>query len=96
MNMQERSTQSNGNGKDPTHELWLIYCQLKHAETEPEAREQLISSARYRLGRVLNALNHFRFEPELPGIQAANLNCRDRQIYLTPDRVQRVIDYENL
>jgi len=29
---------------------------------EPEAREQLISSARYGLGRVLNALNRFRFE----------------------------------
>jgi hypothetical protein len=84
--MQEQSTQTNDNCKEPTHELWLIYCQLKHAETEPKAREQLISSARYRLGRVLNALNRFRFELKSPGIQAANLNCRNRrQKGLTPD-----------
>jgi len=30
--MQEQSTQNNDNRKDPTHELWLIYCQLKHAK----------------------------------------------------------------
>ena len=84
--MQEQSKQDNDNGKDPTHELWLIYCQLKHAETEPETREELISSARYRLGRVLNALNRFRFELKSPGIQPANLNCRDRQNILTPDK----------
>jgi len=83
--MQKQSTQNNDNSKDPTQELWLIYCQLKNAETDPEVREQLISSARYRLGRVLNALNHFRFELKSPGIQPANLNCRNRQKDLTPD-----------
>jgi hypothetical protein len=76
--MQEQGAKNNDKCKDPTHELWLIYCQLKNAETEPEVREQLISSARYRLGQVLNALKS-------PGIQPANLNCRNRQKDLTPD-----------
>lgn len=76
--MQEQSTQNNDN-KDPTHELWLIYCQLKHAETEPEAREQLISSARYQLGRVLNVVNRFQFELKSLGIQATNSSCCDKE-----------------
>jgi hypothetical protein len=47
----------NDKWKDHIHELWLIYCQLKDAETDLLAREQLISSARGRLGLVLNALH---------------------------------------
>jgi hypothetical protein len=78
-NMQEQSSQNNDNSKAPTHQLWLIYCQLKHAETEPEAREQLISSARYQLGRVLNVLNRFQFELKSLDIQAVNSNCCDKE-----------------
>ena len=40
--------------EDPIHELWLIYCLLKDAETNPDAREQLVSSARWQLGLVVN------------------------------------------
>ena len=48
--------------QDPFHELWLIYCLLKDAETDPESRLQLVSSARAHLGQVVNALNRSRFE----------------------------------
>jgi len=50
--------------EDQIQELWLIYCQLKDAETDLPAREQLISSARERLGHVVNALHRVRFKPE--------------------------------
>jgi hypothetical protein len=76
--MQEQ--RMNDNDSDPIHELWLIYCKLKDAETDPATREPLISSARAQLGTVLSALNHYHFEPKSPGIQAANLNCRHRAL----------------
>lgn len=77
--------QDNDIHHEPIHELWLIYCLLKDAETDPDARLQLISSARTQLGRVVNVLNRSRTEPKSPGIQADNLNCRQRQKGLTPD-----------
>ena len=78
---------NNDNGEGQIHELWLIYRQLKNAETAQVAseREELISSARARLGHALNALNRIRFVPKSPRIQADNLNCRCRQKGLTPD-----------
>lgn len=50
-------------GEDLTHELWLIYCDLKDAETDPDARV-LVSSARERLGHLVNVLNRLRVEPK--------------------------------
>lgn len=79
--------QDNDKCEGHIHELWLIYDQLKDAETDPAVRNQLISSARARLGQVVNALNGFRLEPKQPCSQAANLNCRYRQKDLTPDKV---------
>lgn len=75
---------NNDNCEGQLHELWLIYCQLKDAEIAQGAsdREELISSARARLG---HALNRIRFVPKSPRIQADNLNCRCRQKGLTPD-----------
>ena len=46
--------------EDHIHELWLIYCQLKDAETDLPAREEFIRSARGRLGLVLNALHRLQ------------------------------------
>jgi hypothetical protein len=83
--MHEQPMQQDDTCVDPIHELWLIYCRLKDAETDPDAREQLLSSARTQLGCVLNALNRFQLVPKSPGTQAANLNCRDRRKGLTPD-----------
>lgn len=62
--------------EDPIHELWLVYCQLKDAEGDPAACEQIVSSARAQVGRIVNALNRCPLEPKSPGIQAANLNCQ--------------------
>jgi hypothetical protein len=62
--------------EDSIYELWLIYDQLKDAEINKTARDQLISSARTRLGRVVNTLNRFRLEPKSVHSQAANLNYR--------------------
>ena len=53
--------------EDQVHELWLIYCQLKDAEIDLLAREQLISSARGPLGNVVNSLHRVRLEPKSPG-----------------------------
>jgi hypothetical protein len=47
--------------EDQIHELWLIYCQLKDAETDLPSREELITSARGRLGYVVNALHRVQF-----------------------------------
>ena len=54
--MRKRKKHANDKWEDQIHELWLIYCQLKDAETDLTAREQLISSAKVRLGHVVNAL----------------------------------------
>ncbi len=68
------------------HELWLIYCQLKDAETDVPVSDQLIATARRRLGYAVNALNKLGVAPKSPTTQADNLNCRHRQKGLTPDR----------
>jgi hypothetical protein len=64
--MRKRRENIPNTGEDQIHELWLIYCQLKDAETDLPGREQLIRSARKRLGQVLNALHRVRFEPKSP------------------------------
>jgi hypothetical protein len=38
--MQQQRMQDN-NDTEPIHQLWLIYCKLKDAETDPTAREHL-------------------------------------------------------
>jgi hypothetical protein len=67
--------QDNDTCEEPIHELWLIYCLLKDAETDPDAREQLITSARGRLGRVVNTLNRYSLRSKSACIQAANFSC---------------------
>ena len=57
---------------DSIHMLWLIYCQLKDAEDDPASREELVSSARARLGDAVKDLNHLRIEPKSPCTQADN------------------------
>lgn len=42
---------------DSAHDLWLIYCQLKDAESDSNRRLELLQQSREELGRVLNALN---------------------------------------
>lgn len=37
------------------HRLWLVYCQLKDAETDGERRPILLEQSRIELGRILNA-----------------------------------------
>jgi hypothetical protein len=48
------------------HELWLVYCQLKDAQSDPVACAELIRSARERLGRAVNTLNRLLAEPKSP------------------------------
>ena len=67
------------------HELWLIYCQLKDAESAAVGGTEIVGTAREKLGRLINRLNRACCQPKSPGIQADNLNCRDRQKGLTPD-----------
>lgn len=86
--MQEHHLQDNDKCLELIHELWLIHCQLKDAEVDPDNCEQRVRSARAHLGRVVNALTRFQFGPKSPRLQAANLNCRDRQKDLTPDSPQ--------
>jgi hypothetical protein len=78
---------------DVRHQLWLIYSQLKDAESDPDQRLELLERSREELGEVLNEMNRrssfllisVNHEPKSPGSQAANSNCRDRQFNLTPD-----------
>jgi len=79
------------------HQLWLIYSQLKDAETDAVQRLELLEYSREKLGKVLNEL--IRQTSYIPYAesnrakslcpQAANLNCRDRQKDLTPDNIGR-------
>ena len=43
--------------KDVRHQLWLIYSQLKDAESDPTERLELLERSREELGRVLNQMN---------------------------------------
>jgi hypothetical protein len=41
---------------DACHQLWLIYVQLKDAESDAERRLELLERSREELGRVLNSM----------------------------------------
>ena len=49
---------------DLRHQLWLIYSQLKDAESDPERRLELLERSREALGQVINAMNR-QAEPGL-------------------------------
>jgi hypothetical protein len=78
---------------DIRHQLWLIYSQLKDAESDPGQRLELLEHSREELGKVLNKMNRqtsfllisVNHELKSPSSKAANSNCRDRQFNLTPD-----------
>jgi hypothetical protein len=93
MEEKKENVQDNDKCDEPIHELWLIYSQLKDAETDLTNRQELISGARARLGCALNALNRFQLEPKSPRTQADNLNCRRRQKGLTPDTVGYLLSF---
>lgn len=42
---------------DILHQLWLIYSQLKDAESDPGQRLELLERSREELGEVLNEMN---------------------------------------
>ena len=90
MQEHDTTTHKSGEKKDEIHQLWLIYCQLKDAEDNPDRRLELLELSREELGQVINLMYRsnqiFPFNrPKSPCSQAANLNCRDRQFNLTPD-----------
>jgi hypothetical protein len=43
--------------QDVRQKLWLIYSQLKDAESDPNQRLELLERSRVELGRVLNEMN---------------------------------------
>lgn len=53
--------------EDVRQQLWLIYSQLKDAESDPEQRLNLLQQSREELGRVINRLN----QQAEPGLYAA-------------------------
>jgi len=79
---------------DFRHQLWLIYSQLKDAESDPHKRLELLEHSREELGKVLNDMNKqtnfllisVNHELKSTSSKAANSNCRNRQFNLTPDR----------
>ena len=58
-------SQSAEQAKDVRQQLWLIYSQLKDAESDPNQRLELLVCSREDLGRMLNEMNR-QFEPFLP------------------------------
>jgi len=56
---------------DIRHQLWLLYSQLKDAESDPEKRLELLSQSREGLGQIINQLNH-QAEPGLYAIMSGN------------------------
>ena len=88
-------SQSVEQAKDVRHQLWLIYSQLKDAESDAAQRLELLECSREDLGRVLNEINRqdelflasVNQKPKSPRYQAAISNCRARQFNLTADRL---------
>ena len=39
------------------HRLWLIYCDLKEAESDPDQRAELVQACRELLGKALNDMS---------------------------------------
>lgn len=50
---------------DVCHQLWLIYAQLKDAESDRDRRLELLQRSREELGQAINAMNRSRFEMEI-------------------------------
>lgn len=84
---------------DFRHQLWLIYSQLKDAESDPHKRLELLEHSREELGKVLNDMNKqtnfllisVNHELKSTSSKAANSNCRNRQFNLTPDRLRQFL-----
>jgi hypothetical protein len=74
--MQKRSTQTirdrgqdarlkgSSGTNDVCHQLWLIYAQLKDAESDPDRRLELLQRSREELGQAVNAMNRSRSQQE--------------------------------
>jgi hypothetical protein len=62
--MQKSSTQTR-KAKDVCHQLWLIYAQLKEAESDPERRLELLQRSREELGQAVNGMSQSRFQKEI-------------------------------
>ncbi|MEW6505704.1 MAG: hypothetical protein AB1457_17230 [Chloroflexota bacterium] len=56
--------------EDFRHQLWLIYEQLKDAESDPERQLELLTRSREELGQVINQL-HRQAEPGLYALLAS-------------------------
>jgi hypothetical protein len=56
---------------DIRHQLWLIYEQLKDAESDSDKRFELLQQSREELGQIINQLNR-QAEPGLYAIMAGN------------------------
>jgi hypothetical protein len=58
--MSDRNAQVHGShdgeATNARHELWLIYVQLKDAESDSVRRLELLQHSREELGRVLNSM----------------------------------------
>ena len=73
---------------DVRHQLWLIYSQLKDAESDQAKEFELLKRSREDLGRLLNELNKPEEsylassvnKPKSTCFQAADLNCRSRAL----------------
>lgn len=57
--------------EDFRHDLWLIYEQLKDAESDSDRRLELLEKSREELGKVINQINR---QAE-PGLYAAMANA---------------------
>jgi len=51
--------------RDVCHRLWLIYAQLKDAESDPDRRLELLQRSREELGQAVNAMNRSHFQQEI-------------------------------
>lgn len=56
--------------EDFRHQLWLIYEQLKDAESDEEKRLELLSRSREELGQVINQM-HRQAQPDLYAVFAS-------------------------
>ena len=56
----------------PYHELWLIYNQLKDAESVPGKRLENLEVARERLGHILNFITRESANPDFRIYMANN------------------------
>jgi hypothetical protein len=55
--------------EDIRHQLWLLYSQLKDAESDPERRLELLQQSREELGVIINQMNR-QAEPALYAIMS--------------------------